>query len=289
MISPWVNAGTVLLPLLYLLLLGAYLWILMTDRPGARRAAHVLLPLTAAVHVGLVLLEAAEGRRLPLGSPLEFASLLAASLIVVQGILELRLPEAAHTGFLVAGLAFVLQLLASLFGTLRPRDHVLLHDPGFAGHVVLILLAYTALSIGFLHAILYLVQSRQLHRRTFGLLFQRLPSLETLERTSVGTVQIGLPLLIGALVWGQLWLYDLADRLPDDVASHLTPYDPKIIASWIIVVVYGVGLLGHHRWGWRGRRMNRLAIAFYLLIVATMGAIHHFFPSFHHFGQRGGF
>jgi len=286
-VNPWLAAGNVLLPLFYLLLLGSYLWVLLSDRPPARRTAHLVLAVTIGLHLTLLLLKTCTEHRLPLGSPLEFASLLALSLVSVQGILE-RVQGVASTGFLTAGLAFLLQLLASLFSSLAPRDHVLLHDPGFAGHVILILLAYTALSVGFLHAILYLVQSRQLRRHRFGLLFRRLPSLERLEKLSVGAVQLGLPLLTGALVWGQLWMYDLAHRLPPTLANRLSPYDPKILASWIIVLVYAVGLAGHRWWGWRGRRMNRLAIAFYLVIVAAMGLIHHFLPSFHEFGARGG-
>ncbi len=285
--NPWLNAGNVLLPLCYLLLLGAYLWVLVADRREARRAAHGMLAATVLLHLALLAGRALGDHRLPLGSPLEFASLLALSLVTVQGVLERR-QGTASTGFLTAGLAFVLQLLAGLFGTVAPRDHVLLHDPGFAGHVVLVLLAYTALSIGFLHAVLYLVQSRQLRRRSFGLLFRRLPSLERLERLSVGAVQLGVPLLAAALVWGQLWMYDLAHRLPPALARRLSPYDPKILVSWVILLVYAVGLAGHRWWGWRGRRMNRLAIAFYLLIVLAMGLIHHFLPSFHEFGRHGG-
>jgi len=287
-VTPWLHAGCVLLPLGYLLLLGAYLWVLATDRPVARRTAHGVLLATVSLHLAILVPAAIAEHRLPLASPLAFASALALALVTVQGILE-RTQGTATTGFLPASLAFLLQLLASLFGPAdRPRDHVLLHDPGFAGHVVLVLLAYTALSVGFLHAVLYLVQSRQLRRRRFGLLFRRLPSLERLERLSVGAVRLGVPLLAAALVWGQLWMYDLARRLPPDLARHLSPYDPKILASWLILLVYAVGLAGHRWWGWRGRRMNRLAIAFYLLIVAAMGLIHHFLPSFHEFGGRGG-
>ena len=148
---------------------------------------------------------------------------------------------------------------------------------------VLILLAYTALSLSFLYAILYLLQVRQLGRRQFGLLFRRLPPLDSLERMSVGAVELSVPLMLVGLSLGHLWLYDLADRLAPDAAARLSPYDPKILISWVIFLVYTVGLVGHRFLGWRGRRMNVLAVSAYLVVMLAMGVVHHFVPSFHNF------
>ena len=55
----------------------------------------------------------------------------------------------------------------------------------------------------------------------------------------------------------------------------------------MIFLGYLVGLAGNRWWGWRGRRMNQLAIAAYVCIVVAMGLVHHFFPSFHNFSLRG--
>ena len=77
-------------------------------------------------------------------------------------------------------------------------------------------------SLSFLCAILYLIQARQLMRRQFGLLFRRLPSLDGLERMSIGSVELGLPLLFVALSLGHLWMYDLADRVSPEMAALLT-------------------------------------------------------------------
>ncbi|MBM4131908.1 hypothetical protein FJ250_12930, partial [bacterium] len=145
-----------------------------------------------------------------------------------------------------------------------------------------------ALSLSFLYAILYLVLARQLMRRRFGLLFRRLPSLETLERMSVVAVEMGVPLLFLALALGHLWMYDLAERVPPETAAKLTPWDPKILLSWVIFLAYTAGLIGHRFWGWRGRKMNILAVAAFTTVVLGMGAIHHFFPTFHRFPTLDG-
>ena len=115
------------------------------------------------------------------------------------------------------------------------------------------------------------------------MLFRRLPSLDTLERMSVGAVKMGVPLLFASLCLGHLWMYDLADRMDADMAAKLSPWDPKIMVSWVILIAYTIGLIGYRFFGWRGRRMNVMAVVGFLAVVAAMGLIQHFFPSFHNF------
>jgi HemX protein len=199
-------------------------------------------------------------------------------------VVERRL-RAKNTGFLTTGAAGLMMLSAAIVEPGAAQINPLLSDPGFAGHAVLVLLSYTALSLSFLYAILYLVLARQLMRRRFGLLFRRLPALETLERMSVVSVEMGVPLLFLALALGHLWMYDLADRpgLDPRLAKALTPWDAKILFSWVIFLGYTAGLAGHRFLGWRGRRMNIMAVAAFVTIVVGMGAVHHFFPTFHKF------
>jgi HemX protein len=151
----------------------------------------------------------------------------------------------------------------------------------------LVLLSYTALSLGFVYAVLYLILARQLMRRRFGLLFRRLPSLDTLERMSVGAVELGVPLLFLSLCLGHLWMYDLRDRVTREVADQLSPFDPKILMAWLVLLIYSVGLAGHRLLGWRGRRMSVMAVAAYVAVVVATGLIHHLFPSFHNFRSTG--
>lgn len=243
---------------------------------------------TVVLHVSQVVVRALALGRLPADSPLEFVSLLAVALIVIYAVIE-RWAKVPGTGFVVMALAFLLQFLASAFVGVRvPPRALLLDDPGYGVHILLVLLSYASLSLAFVYALLYLVQARQLSRKTFGLLFRRLPPLETLERMSVGSVQLGVPLLLASLVSGHIWMATLVKRLSPDIAASLSHGDPKIISSWILLIAYSIGLLGHRYFGWRGRRMNLMAIAGYVLMVAGIALVHHFFPSFHNFSTLGG-
>ena len=287
MITNLVGLATVLLPMLYMVLWGSYLWFFFEERSLARRWGRSLVGAVIVVHVGLVILRGQELGRFPLGTPLELASLLALSLTTIYIAIE-RVLKVRQTGVLILGLAFVLQFLASAFAEPSPTVSPLLNDPGYAIHAVLVLMAYTALSMGFLYALLYGLLTRQLEQRSFGLMFRRLPPLETLERLSVSSVKIGVPLLFLALCGGHLWMYSLMDRLPPEQVASLSPFDPKVLTSWVILIVYSVGLIGHEHWGWRGRRMNRLAVIAWIVVVVALGVIHHAFPPFHDFNLRDG-
>ena len=276
----------VLLPMVYLLLCGAYYWVFSEGGAGSRRASRSLLFATILLHVLTMVLRSTALGRLPIASPPEFFSMMALSILLLYAVIEARL-RVRSTGVVVGALAFVMQFTGSAFATAEAPDMYLLRDPGYALHAVLVLFAYAAMSLSFLYAVLYMVQSRQLRRHSFGLIFRRLPPLDVLERMSVGAAKLAVPLLFVSLSLGHLWMYSLRDKVAPEVAIMLSPYDPKIIASWIVFLVYAVGLLGHQFRGWRGRRMNVLAIAAYISVLLSMGLIHHFFASFHQFSVRG--
>lgn len=280
-----VSVTNVLLPLLYLVSFVLYIWIFRSDSKTPRRLASRYTAAVLLLHIATLAVKGRLYGRLPLGSGLEFASGLAAALMITYLVIERR-RRVKQTGFVASGLAFLLQFIASAFSTTVPDASPLLHDPGFAGHVVLVLMAYTALTVSFLYAVLYLVLARQLGRRQFGLLFRRLPSLDVLERMSVGAVEMGVPLLFLSLSLGHLWMYSLADRVDPELAARLSPWDPKILISWVILLGYSAGLAGYRFLGWRGRRMNLMAVTAYVVVIVTMGLVQHFVPSFHDFRQH---
>lgn len=271
----------ILLPLLYAGTLGLYLWLFFTDHPTARHRCTQAAAITVIVHVATLLAQTAYLERVPLESPLEFLSILALAMLVTYLVVELRI-GAKSTGFIVVGVAFILVTIAELFFRNRISSNPLLQQSGFAAHAGLAILAYTALSLSFLYAVLYLILARQLANRSFGLLFRRLPSLEVLERMSIGAIKLALPLMFFALALGHLWMYHLRDANPA-LAAQLSPWDPKVLMTWVIFLGYLAGMAGYYFLGWRGRRMNLLAVGAFIVVMGATGAAYHFFPTFHKF------
>jgi HemX protein len=271
-----------LMTLVYFVVWATYMRLFITDSILAHKwstrlaIGAVVLDTAAMVHLGL------ELERLPMGGTLEFLGLLALALLVTYLLIEMR-QVSKHTGFLITGMAFVCKLLADLLTSPVPEVNPYLSDPGFAGHALFILIAYTALSLSFLYAVLYLILARQLNRRHFGLLFRRLPSLDGLGRMSMGAVEIGAPMLFLGLSLGHLWMYNLADTLPPELAADLSPYDPKIMVSWVVFLAFAVILVGYRFLRWRGRRMVILTAIAYLCLVLAMSLLNHYAPSFHKF------
>lgn len=276
-----VTALRVLLPIMYAATLGLYLWLFFQDHPTARVRCTQFAAVTVMLHTVSLVARTIYLERIPLESPLEFLSVLALAMMVTYLVIELRI-KAKSTGFIVVGTACLLEFLASLFFRNRISDNPLLQQPGFVAHAALAILAYTALSLSFLYALLYMMLARQLHRRSFGLFFRRMPSLEVLERMSIGGVKMAVPLLFAALALGHLWMYHLRDLDPQ-LADMLSPWDPKVLMTWVIFLGYAAGLAGYRFLGWRGRRMNILAVAAFLVVLGATGAAHHFFPTFHKF------
>ena len=100
------SLATVTLPLLYLVVFGAYVWLFREDHPVPRRICSRLAAITVLLHVAALVVRGLFLQRLPLGNPLEFASALAAALMATYLIIEVRW-RTKQTGFVVAGLAFV--------------------------------------------------------------------------------------------------------------------------------------------------------------------------------------
>lgn len=271
-----------LMPLVYFAVWACYMWLFITDNAIAHKWSTrlafgaVILDTTAMVHLSL------ELKRLPMGGTLEFLGLLALALLGTYLLIEMR-QVSKHTGFLITGMAFLCKLLADVLSTPAPEVNPYLSDPGFAGHALFILVAYTALSLSFLYAVLYMILARQLNRRHFGLLFRRLPSLDGLERMSLGAIEIGAPMLFFSLSLGHLWMYNLAGTITPELATELSPYDPKVVVSWIVFLAFAIILIGYRFLGWRGRRMVTMAAIAYLGLVLTMSLLNLYAPSFHKF------
>jgi len=72
-------------------------------------------------------------------------------------------------------------------------------------HISLIFLSNALFAIAFCAGIMYLIQEKQIKKKTFGVLFRRLPSLEKLDKTNYICLLIGFPLLTGGLITGFIY------------------------------------------------------------------------------------
>ena len=146
-------------------------------------------------------------------------------------------------------------------------------------HIVALMLAYAALCFSLLASLLYLAQERRLKsKQTPGKdLFGWLPPLDTLERISHATLEFGFPCMTIGLVIGSVLAQETALG-----AAYFR--DPKVVASFVMWLVYVALLLVRRGAGLRGRRAAYLSGAALAVMMAVWAA--NAFSHVHRFGPQ---
>jgi ABC-type uncharacterized transport system permease subunit len=175
------------------------------------------------------------------------------------GTLAAATQRMAALGVIVYPLAALLVLLYQFAG--HGRAQAL--DWRLQLHAWLALLAYAALAVSSLIALLLWAQDRALRTRQLHDWLRALPPLVQLETLLFRALGASFALLSIALLTGVLFVQDL-------LAQHLWHKFVFSVLSWIVL---GALLLGRWRYGWRGKRALRLTLtSMALLLLAYFGS-----------------
>ncbi len=269
----------VLLPLGYLLAALAYLVVFMESPDWAKSWATRLTASVVVAHVVYLLLVTAAFRHIPVANAWEGFTFIAFAMAAVYLALELRWKDKATGVFLLVPVLFF-QVLSSAFVTHTSEVDEILRSPLFAVHVTAALLGYVALSVAAVYGTMYALLYRELKKHRVGLIFRRLPNLETLSRLNMGAALFGWIGLTLAILLGSLWAGELTSmgRLE---GSFYT--DPKFLLTLVLWVLYGLTLGGRYLFRWPNRRLAYLSIVAFLFMVSSSLAVNLLFRSFHQF------
>lgn len=190
---------------------------------------------------------------------------LSAVLIGVFLIAQYRLPRLAALGAFLAPVGVLFFLFSSL------AFHV--DSPGSPGrpntvlwmHILAALLADLMFALSFVFSAAFLLKERLIRRKRLLPAQGRIPPLEELDRYNSWALSGGL---IGmSLGVGLGFVYAVAERV------RFVEFDPRLIWSAFVLVVYGLIILLRVSRGIRGRRGAWLAVvAFGLLILSLFGS-----------------
>ena len=165
----------------------------------------------------------------------------------------------AGLGVLAFPLAALLLLVYHLYGHVPTQGL----DWRLQLHAWLALLAYAALAIAALLALMLWAQERALRRREFHAWLRALPPLTELEELLFRTITVGFLLLTATLLTGVLFVENL-------FAQHLVHKTVLSVLSWL---AFGALLVGRWRYGWRGGKAVRWTLAaMALLLLAFFGS-----------------
>jgi ABC-type uncharacterized transport system permease subunit len=131
-------------------------------------------------------------------------------------------------------------------------------------HALLALLAYAALALSAVLALMLWAQERMLRQRRLDHpLLRLLPPLTELEELLFRTIAAGFVMLTLALLTGVVFVENL-------FAQHLAHKTVLSVLSWL---AFGALLFGRFQFGWRGRRAVQLTLAaMALLVLAFFGS-----------------
>ncbi len=134
-----------------------------------------------------------------------------------------------------------------------------------SAHMSCSLLSYIAFLISFVSGILFLAQERQLKRKTLGVLFHRLPSLEVLDRVNFLAIGIGFALLSVGMACGFMGA--------EKILGHWWTGDPKEYLTLTLWFSYFILWIIRLRATLRGRRVALLSVlGFSFVIFSLFGA-----------------
>jgi ABC-type uncharacterized transport system permease subunit len=160
-----------------------------------------------------------------------------------------------------------LAALAVLLAWIWPGDYILIPRgmPLMTVHFVVAFVAYSLLALAMLQALLVFWQENRLRHRYPGRLLRALPPLQTMEHLMFQLIAAGFSLLTITLISGTMFAEAVFGR-PLVFTHHVV----LAILAW---VTFAVLLLGHWRFGWRGRNAVRWTVGgFALLVLAYFGS-----------------
>jgi ABC-type uncharacterized transport system permease subunit len=240
---------------------------------GLRRS---LLASTVSVHLLYVVLRTVLLGHFPITSFFEILSLISFTVSLVYLYIEMRTGN-RETGYFILMLPFFFQVISSIY----TKDFIQV-PPALRGnllgfHVSSALLGYAAITISAAYSLLYLMLYHDIKSNQFGVIYKRLPDLETLERMSVTATLIGTILLTVAITLGVIWL--------PQVIESFSYTDPKLFGTIAIWVVYVFCLAARQVAGWKGRRMMVVTVTGFALAVVSIAVTTILPYGFHKFGR----
>ncbi len=229
---------------------------------------------TIVVHILYLIARTTEFSHLPITNKHEIFTLLAFAIAASYFVLELA-SDVRGTGVFILVISLVFQVVSSLFIKDLAAVPEILKNRSLGTHVISALLGYSGFTMSAVYGVLYFILYKELKLNKFGLIFNRLPSLETLETLSYYSVIIGFALLSVAMAIGIIWL---PEAFPNFKYS-----DPKLVTTTVVWIIFGVGILAKSVGNWYGRKVIKFYLIGYAIAMLSMLFANVFAKSFHAF------
>jgi cytochrome c-type biogenesis protein CcsB len=196
------------------------------------------------------------------------------SWLLVAGYLLIQLRyRLSVLGAIVTPVAFLMSLAAFAFGSGNGEIPPGLKTLWLPLHVTLAFLGNAAFALACGVSLIYLLQERHLKHKKMTALMKRFPSLESLDHLNYMLLIWGFPFMTLGIVTGSLWAA---------IAwGSYWSWDPRLIASGLVWLFYGVLLHGRITTGLRGKKAALLTIIGFVVVLGYFLGGDILFPSRH--------
>ena len=131
-------------------------------------------------------------------------------------------------------------------------------------HRTLSIIGFAAFAIAFGLGVMYLIQEKQVKSKKLGMMYFRLPSLESLDNLMVKAVAAGFPLFTLGFLTGSIWNIQMSQS--SFFSWDLVKIWPLII-GWIF---YGLVFFGRLRLGWRGKKIAQGSVVGFVTVMLSI-------------------
>jgi len=233
-------------------------------RPGTfnKRLSNYFILTGLSFHCAFLIVVSIRSGTLPITTLFESSTFYLSLIVLLSVILKFlyRLQALTPfvmpivTGFSIASIALIRNDLALTYN---------LKTFWLFAHIIPLFLGYASFTVSFIFSVMYLTQERQLKKKSFGPLFESLPSLETLDALMWKTITLGFPLLTIGLVSGTVW------AKTSNILGLLWYLDPKVTLGALTWLIYAAIL--HLRLGasFHGTRVAIVTIAGFVIVILT--------------------
>lgn len=271
---PAVHILNDILPLLYFATFAIYTYDFFQEKIAFSNSKRAFLFITLLLHLFYLLIRTIEFNHPPITNKFEIFTVLAFAIAFSYFLLEL-LTDIRGTGLFIILFSVVFQLVSSLFIEDLIEVQEVLRNRLLGLHVVSAILGYSGFTVSAVYGLLFLVLYKEIKLSKFGLIFKRLPSLETLERLSFVSLVIGFILLTISIIIGIIWL---PSAFPDFSYS-----DPKLISSAVVWLIYAAGIGVKFSANWYGKKVIRFSLIGFAIAMLSLMLSNLITDSFHSF------
>ncbi|MBB5172650.1 cytochrome c biogenesis protein CcsA [Texcoconibacillus texcoconensis] len=238
-----------------------YFYDFIQNNQKVNRWSFWLLSIVWILQVTFIILRMLEFDRLPLMTIFE-GLFFYSWLLVTFSLVINHLFRVDFLVFFLNVIGFALMAI-SIFapaGDISPQLAELLIFELLVIHVVVVLLSYGSFTLSVSFSIMYIVQHQMLKQKKWGKRLGRFDNLTKLERSSFIFTIIGFPLMLTGLILGIVYTWITFDSVPW--------FDPKVVTSFLVLLVYGGYLFQRVVRGVRGYNLALFnAGAFLVLLI----------------------